>query len=257
MTDTGKSALRDSVAIVTGASRGIGRATALALGARGASVVCAARTLDAGTSAMPGTLREAVDEIRAAGGTALAVACDVTDESQVAALAEQTLGEFGHIDVLVNNAAVNVLAPFAETTLKRWDLVLNVNLRGTVACTSAVLPAMIERGAGRIINISSGAVSDPALAARLGIIPYAVSKAAVEMLTRTLAEELAPHGVGVNCLRIESAVATEGALLMNPETDTSGWEQPATAADAVVRLAVRDVSNTGNVVTIAEVRSGG
>ncbi len=242
-----------NVAIVTGASRGIGRHIALALARDGMDIVCAARSTKDAPSKLPGTIEETAEQVEALGGRALAVACDIRDEAQVDAMIAQTIDAFGRLDVLVNNAAVVAPAPFAEITTKRWDLMLDVNLRGTMLCSRAVLPQMIEQGAGRIINISSGAVTDAEVTARLGIIPYAVSKAAVEALTEALAVELQPRGIMVNCLRIESAIATEGAKLADPGVDTE-WEQPETAAEAVRWIASREVNFTGRVVTMAEVR---
>jgi citronellol/citronellal dehydrogenase len=247
-------ALAGHVAVVTGASRGIGRAVSLALAGAGADVVCAARSSDATPGKLPGTIDETAREIEALGRRALAVACDIRDEAQVRALADRTLAAFGRIDLLINNAAVNQRGPFAELPAGRWDLVLDVNLGGTANCTRAVLPHMLERGSGRVVNVSSGAATDPAVAAELGIIAYAVSKAAVESLTQSLAIELAPRGIAVNCLRIESAVATEGARRVDPEGDYSGWEQPEAVADAVLWLATREPAYTGRIVTIAETR---
>ncbi len=241
------------VAIVTGASRGIGRHIALALARDGMDIVCAARSTKDAPSKLPGTIEETAEQVDALGGRALSVACDIREEAQVDAMIAQSIKAFGRIDLLVNNAAVVAPAPFAEITTKRWDLMLDVNLRGTMLCSRAVLPRMVEQGAGRIINISSGAVTDAEVTARLGIIPYAVSKAAVEALTTALAQELRPRGIAVNCLRIESAIATEGAKLADPGVD-SGWEQPEAAAEAVRWLASRDVDYTGRVVTMAEVR---
>jgi len=242
-----------TVAIVIGASRGIGRHIALALARDGMDVVCAARSTRDAPSKLSGTIEETASEVEALGQRARAVPCDIRQEDQVAEMVSRTTEELGQIDVLVNNAAVVVPAPFSEITSKRWDLMLDVNLGGTVLCTRAVLPIMLEQGSGRIINVSSGAVTDPELAAQLGIIPYAVSKAAVEALTTALAAELQPRGISVNCLRIESAIATEGAELADPGVD-SGWEQPETAADAVRWLAAQDTSYTGHVVTMAEAR---
>ncbi len=242
-----------TVAIVTGASRGIGRHIALALARDGMDIVCAARSTKDAPSKLPGTIEETAEQVEALGGRALAVACDIRDEAQVDAMIARTIDAFGRVDLLVNNAAVVAPAPFAEITIKRWDLMLDVNLRGTMLCSRAVLPRMIEQGAGKIINISSGAVTDAEITAKLGIIPYAVSKAAVEALTQALALELQPRGVAVNCLRIESAIATEGAKLADPGVD-SGWEQPETAADAVCWLAAQDRSYTGHVITMAEAR---
>jgi citronellol/citronellal dehydrogenase len=247
--------LRDSVAVVTGASRGIGRALALALAREGASVVCTARSTAATPSKLPGTLDETLRAIEAAGGNAIAVPCDVSQRDQVEAMAHRALHAFGRVDLLVNNAAVNYWSPFAELPLKRWDLVLNVNLRGTVLCTHAFLPAMLQRGAGSIVNVSSGAVTDVKATVDLGIIPYAVSKAAVERFTTFLAEELRPAGIAVNCLRIEEAISTEGARALNPAHEAWGWETPEACAEAILWLASRDPADTGRVVTLADVRA--
>ena len=242
------------VAIVTGASRGIGRHIALALARDGMDIVCAARSTREAPSKLPGTIEETATEVEALGRRALAVPCDIRQEDQVAELVRRTAEELGRIDLLVNNAAVVAPAPFAEITTKRWNLMLDVNLGGTVLCCRTVLPVMLKQGSGRIINVSSGAVTDPALAAQLGIISYAVSKAAVEALTTALAAELEASGIAVNCLRIESAIATEGAKLADPGVE-SEWEQPETAADAVRWLAAQDLSYTGHVITMAEARA--
>lgn len=247
--------LKDQVAIVTGASRGIGRVTALALARAGASVVCTARSTAGTPAKMPGNIEEAADAVRAEGGQALAVRCDISREDEVDALIERTLAEFGRIDLLVNNAAVNAAAPFSATTVKRWDLILNVNLRGTFLCTRAVLPGMLRHGSGRIVNVSSGAAADGQMAADYRVIPYAVAKAGIEALTRGLGAELRPQRIPVNCLRIETAVATEGAALMNPDVDLSGWERPEAVAEAIVWLATRNAAYTGNVLTVGEVRA--
>lgn len=246
--------LEGRVVIVTGASRGIGRSIALALAAAGADVVCAARSSDASPSRLPGTVDETARQVEALGGRALAVPCDLRDESQVQALAARTMAAFGKIDLLVNNAAVNYRAPFVETPAARWDLVLDVNLGGSVRAIRAVLPPMIEQGSGAIVNVSSGAVTDAQVAADLDIIAYTVSKAAVETLTETLALELQPRGIAVNCLRIESPVATEGARAVDPEGDFSAWERPEAVAEAVLWLATRAPDETGRVVTVGEAR---
>lgn len=246
--------LQGTVAVVTGASRGIGRAVALALAQDGADVVCSARSTEAAPSKLPGTIEETVREVEALGRRALAVPCDISREQDVDELAQRTLSHFGRIDVLVNNAAVNFWAPLAELPIKRWDLVLNVNLRGTLLCAKAFLPQMLEQGSGRVINVSSGAAVDMEISAELGIIPYAVSKVAVEKLTEGMALELAPKGIAANCLRIESSVATEGARFLNPDVDYSDWETPEAAADALLWLAEREPGYTGHVVTIAEVQ---
>jgi NAD(P)-dependent dehydrogenase (short-subunit alcohol dehydrogenase family) len=250
--------LSGQVAVVTGASRGIGRAIAVEFARAGADVVVSARSSEKAPSKLPGTIEETAREVEAAGGRAIAVPTDVTDEGQVQAMAQRTLDEFGRVDILVNNAGISFPAPFNQTPLKRWDLVMNVNLRGPVMCTQAFLPRMLEQGssqtggrpAGRIINISSylAEVLMP------GMMSYSVSKIALEKLTQALAAELQPKKIAVNALRIEMNIATEGWQFRNPNIDYSDWEKPEAASEATLWLATRDPSYTGRVVTIAEIR---
>src|SRR3990170_2403766 len=148
--------LSGQVAVVTGASRGIGRAIAVEFARAGADVVVTARTSEAVPSKLPGTVEETARQVEALGRRALAISADVTNEEQVQAMASRTLEEFGQVDILVNNAGISFPAPFHQTPLKRWDLVMNVNLRGPVMCTQAFLPSMMERRSGSIINVSSG-----------------------------------------------------------------------------------------------------
>jgi 3-oxoacyl-[acyl-carrier protein] reductase len=177
------------VAIVTGAAKGLGRAYALALAADGWSVV-AADVLDLGA---------VTEEIDAAGGTAHAVATDVSDEASTEALAAEALERFGRIDALVNNAAIFTSIekkPFHELTVDEWDRMFAVNVRGTWLCCKAVAPAMKDARAGRIVNVSSMTVP--------GGIPlflhYVSSKAAIVGLTRALARELGDWGIAVNAI---------------------------------------------------------
>ena len=250
--------LSGQVAVVTGGSRGIGRAIAIDFARAGADVVVAARSSEKAPTKLPGTIEETAREVEAAGrrpdgrpsGRALAIPMDVTDEAQVQAMAQRTLEEFGRVDVLVNNAGISFPAPFSQTSLKRWDLVMNVNLRGPVMCTQAFLPRLLEQGGGRIINISSylAEVLMP------GMMSYSVSKIALEKLTQALAAELQPKSIAVNALRIEMNIVTEGWQYLNPSIDYSNWEKPEAASEATLWLATRDPSYTGQVVTIAEVR---
>ncbi|TET95597.1 MAG: SDR family NAD(P)-dependent oxidoreductase [Dehalococcoidia bacterium] len=250
--------LSGQVAVVTGASRGIGRAIAVDFARAGADVVVAARSSEKAPTKLPGTIEETAREVEAAGrrpdgrpsGRALAIPMDVTDEAQVQAMAQRTLEEFGRVDILVNNAGISFPAPFSQTPLKRWDLVMAVNLRGPVMCTQAFLPRMLEQGGGRIINISSylAEVLMP------GMMSYSVSKIALEKLTQALAAELQPRSIAVNALRIEMNIATEGWQYLNPSIDYSNWEKPEAASEATLWLATRDPSYTGQVVTIGEAR---
>lgn len=246
----GQVLLQGQAALVTGASRGIGRAIAMELARLGADVVLAARSTEAAPSRVPGTIDETARQVAALGRRALALSVDLTSAEQVEAMARRTLDEFGHLDIVVNNAAYMYRSPFYKTPLVRWDLVMNVNLRGPVICTQAFLPHMMKRGGGRILNISSAA----SVMLLPEIVSYSVSKIALETLTRGLAHQLRDSNIAANALRIESAVATEGAVFLNPDGDYSDWEQPEAVAACAGWMVCRPASYTGNVVTIAQVR---
>lgn len=238
--------LAGKVAIVTGASRGIGKATALGLAREGAAVVVAARS-DAARGRIPGTIHQTVAEITAAGGRALAVQTNVADEDSVAELVRRTLAEFGRVDIMVNNAAGAFYKPVAETPAPRWDLVVGVNLRGPFLCSKAVLPHMIAQRSGSIVNLSSRA-SEHGHGTFTGVA-YCATKAAVERFTTALAEEVTPHNVAVNAIKPRGAVSTEGMRLQNPDADWSSWDQPDDfMVKAIVFLAAQDATGvTGGV----------
>jgi NAD(P)-dependent dehydrogenase (short-subunit alcohol dehydrogenase family) len=177
------------VAIVTGGARNIGRAIALRLAREGFAVVVADIDAD--------RLAAVAAEIEQPGHRCLAIPADITEEAQIASLVEQTLQQFGRIDVLVNNAAIiGPTAPVANIQRIDWEQVLAVNLTGAFLCARAVLPAMQRQHAGRIINISSIA-GKIAYALRS---PYAVSKWGLIGLTLTLAKEVGPHNIQVNAI---------------------------------------------------------
>jgi len=146
--------LEGKVALVTGASRGVGAATAVALAEAGAMVACAARATDAAPLPLPGTLDDTVRRVEAVGGTAIAVPTNLAVESQVEAMVATTLERFGRIDVLVNNAAITFPGDL-ELAMKRYDLIMAVDLRAPLVAMRAVVPAMREQGAGAIVNVSS------------------------------------------------------------------------------------------------------
>jgi NAD(P)-dependent dehydrogenase (short-subunit alcohol dehydrogenase family) len=243
--------LKDQVVVVTGASRGIGRQIAIDFAKAGADIVVTARSSENAPSKLPGTIEETASAVEAEGRRALAVPMDVTSEEQIEEMAARTLKEFGRCDILVNNAAISSPALFHETPLKRWDLVMNVNVRGPVMCMQAFLPSMIENKSGRIINVSS------ILAAEVisPMVSYSVSKIALEKLTQYAGLELKPHNVAVNCLRIELSIATEGWMFRNPGMDFSDWAKPPEASETALWMAVQPPTWTGNVMTIAEVRA--
>jgi 2-deoxy-D-gluconate 3-dehydrogenase len=180
--------LTGRVAIVTGASRGLGRAIAIGLAEAGARVVLAGRDVPA--------LESTRSEVAAGGGTAMALEVDVTDRSSVDAMVESSIKEWGQIDILVNNAGVLQLGPFIDLPEAELTRVLDTNLLGTYRCTQAVGRVMLERRRGKVINVSSSA----GLRGRAMEVGYSASKGAVNMLTLSLAVEWARYGINVNAV---------------------------------------------------------
>lgn len=247
--------LDGKVAIVTGASRGIGRNMAVALADAGCAVVVAARSVEENPK-LPGTIHAVAARIAASGGRALALACDVTSAESIAATVAATLERFGRIDCLINNAGVMWLAKTEQTPLKRWDLVMRVNLTGTFLFTKAVLPAMRAQKSGSLIAITTSGVTMTDAAKQGGSNAYWVSKAAVERLYAGLASELAPDGIAVNCLAPSGVVLTEGwqyasgGVRIPPEY----VEAPEVMGEAAVVLAAQDAAGiTGRVLSSQQV----
>jgi NAD(P)-dependent dehydrogenase (short-subunit alcohol dehydrogenase family) len=180
--------IKGKVCIVTGASRGLGRAIAIALAEAGGDVAAVARSEK--------SINETADMVKRHGRRALAVPCDVHDSTSITAMVERVLTEFGHIDVLINNAGGGDLKPLIDTSEEQWLRILDLNVNATFRMCKAVGPHMIKRHQGRIINMSSmyGVVGERNLTA------YCASKGAIIQLTRALALEWAEHNITVNAL---------------------------------------------------------
>ncbi|MCU1460410.1 MAG: short-chain dehydrogenase [Acidimicrobiales bacterium] len=235
---------------MTGASRGIGKGLALGLAAAGAAVACAARTEVPLAGGLPGTIGATAEAITRAGGRAIAIRCDIGDEEDIKRLVEQTVHEFGRLDVLVNNAMAPTRGRFDESSVAMWDESMRINVRSLYVGCQAALPHLQAAGGGSIINISSGGAehsSNPYLPP--GFIFYAVAKAAMERFSTVIAGELAEHNVAINALR-PGAVRTELAEHeLGPDQDWTGWATPDAVVPAVLHLAVqRGDGITGRVV---------
>lgn len=240
--------LSNKVAIVTGSSRGLGKAIAIGFAGEGASVVIAARTEAEGP--MPGTIYKTAEEIEALGQRAIAVRCDVTSEESVNDMVQKALAQFGHIDILVNNAGIAYYPPVVETPLKRWELVIRVNLIGAFLCTKAVLPKMVEQRRGSIINITSVSATDrgPSVTG----VAYGVSKAGLERFTWGLATEVGKYNIAVNALKPKGVVDTEGMRFMLPDEDRSQWVSPDMMVKAAIFLAAQDATGVTGTVAFDE-----
>ena len=248
--------LEGKVAIVTGASRGLGRDIAVGLAKYGTSVTVAARTTIERED-LPGTIYKTVEQIEQVGGKGIAVQTDVTNEESVQHMMQKTLDEFGRVDILVNNAGIAFYIPTVEMPLKRWDLTLRVNLYGTFICSKAVLPQMLGQRSGCIINISTHGrrtVSPRRFTDRhvLGTAAYEAAKGGVEHFTTALATELSGYNIVVNCIKPEYGVATEGMKFWFPNWDWSGSASSETMVKATTFLASQGASGVNGVVTTAE-----
>jgi NAD(P)-dependent dehydrogenase (short-subunit alcohol dehydrogenase family) len=242
--------LTGRVVIVTGASRGIGKGLAIGLAARGATVVCAARTVTEEPGGLPGTIHDTVAAIEAGGGRALAVRCDIGEPDDIERLVVTTADTYGRIDVLINNAMAPTRTTFEDSTVDQWDESMRVNVRSLYLLCRAAVPHMVKSGGGSIINVSSGGAgheSTPFMPP--GYVIYAVAKAAMERFSSALAPELRDRGVVINALR-PGAVKTElSTRELGEDHDWTGWTTPDAVVPAVAFLAQQIGTDfTGRIV---------
>jgi citronellol/citronellal dehydrogenase len=241
------------VAIVTGASRGIGAEIARRFGAEGAAVAAAARTTDTGGSPFAGTVGETAEQIRAAGGTAVAIGTNLAKPQDRERLVSETTAQFGAPDILVNNAAVTYFRRVEDFTPKQYALMFDVQVEASFHLAQLVLPGMREHGGGWILNISSIAAVHPqiqptAWAGRGGTV-YGMCKAAIERFSTGLAAELYNDNIAVNALAPNKVVPTPGTIFHHLTTEHDpNSEPPSVMAAAALMLCSADPkTRTGRV----------
>ena len=213
---------------ITGASRGIGRAIALRAARDGANVAIAAKS-DVPNPKLPGTIHSVAAEVEAAGGRALALKCDIRDEDAVHAAVAATVDAFGGLDILVNNASAIWLRGTLDTPMKRFDLMQQVNSRGTFLCAQACLPHLLEAANPHVLTLAPPPSLDPKWwGPHTG---YTLAKMGMSFVTIGLAAEFGRRGVAVNALWPRTVIATD-AVNMLPGVDTANCRKPEIVADA-------------------------
>ena len=236
--------LDGKVAIVTGASRGIGAEIARRFALEGAAVAVAARTTEPGTSPFDGTIGETVEQIRADGGTAVAIRSDLSRPEDRERLVAETASQLGAPDILVSNAAVTYFTPVEDFSARRLRLMFDVQVEGPFQLAQLVIPGMRGKGSGWILNISSGAARHPAIppASRFrGGTVYGMCKAAIERFSTGLAAELYDDNIAVNALSPSRVVPTPGTLFHHLTTeDNPSNEPPSVMAEAALLLCAGD-----------------
>ena len=229
---------------ITGGSRGIGLAIALRAAADGASIAIAAKTAEENPK-LPGTIFSAAKEIEAAGGTALPIQCDIRDEDAVVAAVAKTAEQFGGLDILINNASAINLTPTEKTAAKRFDLMFDVNVRGTFLTSQAVIPHLRESAkAGRnphILTLSPPLSMSPKWFKNH--VAYTMSKYGMSMCVLGMAEEFKRDGIAVNALWPRTAIDT-AALQMIPGVDTDFCRKPEILSDTAYIILNRDSKTT-------------
>ena len=239
---------------ITGGSRGIGLAIALRAAADGASIAIAAKTADANPK-LPGTIFSAAKEIEAAGGTALPIQCDIRDEAAIEAAVAEAATQFGGLDILINNASAINLTPTEKTPAKRFDLMFDVNVRGTFLTSQAAIPYLRESakagGNPHILTLSPPLSMSPKWFKNH--VAYTMSKYGMSMCVLGMSEEFKREGIAVNALWPRTAIDT-AALQMIPGVDTDFCRKPEILADTAHIILNRDAkTTTGNFFVDDEV----
>jgi len=232
------STLSGKTLFITGASRGIGRAIALRAARDGANIAIASKS-SVPNPKLPGTIHSVAAEVQAAGGQALALKCDIRDEEQVNAAVAATVDAFGGIDILINNASAIWLHGALDTPMKRYDLMQQVNARGSFLCAQACLPHLLSAANPHILSLAPPPSLDPKWWGPH--TAYTLAKMGMSFVTIGLAAEFGPRGVAVNALWPRSIIATD-ALNMIPGIDMAGCRKPEIVADAAHAVLIREAA---------------
>lgn len=232
--------LKNKTLFITGASRGIGKAIALRAARDGANIVVASKSSEPDPR-LPGTIHSAAVEIEAAGGRALAVALDVRDEAQIARAVALAVERFGGIDILVNNASAIHPCGVLETPMKRYDLMMDINARGTFACSQACLPHLLKAGNPHILTLSPPMDMNPKWFQVHSA--YTASKYAMSMISLGLSQEFRSQGVAVNGLWPRTLIATSALKLAAPG-EAARARKPEIMADAAFHILTQASKST-------------
>ena len=237
--------LKGKTAFITGASRGIGKAIAMRLAEDGANIAVVAKTKDPHPK-LPGTVYSAVDDIESVGGKGIPCIADIRFEDQVQVAIEATVKEFGGIDILINDASAISLTPTLETTMKRFDLMFSVNVRGTFLCSRLSIPYLKKSDNPHILNLSPPLNMDSKWFAHH--VAYTMSKYGMSMCVLGMAEEFKKDGIAVNALWPRTAIATAAVEnLLGGETAIKHSRKPEIVADAAYIILNRpSTETTGN-----------
>jgi citronellol/citronellal dehydrogenase len=235
---------QNKTALITGASRGIGREIALKLAAAGANVAILAKTAEAHPK-LEGTIHTVAKEVEVLGAKALPLQVDVRDEQQIHTAVKQVVETFGGIDILINNASAISLTPAMQTPMKRYDLMQAVNARATFACSQACMPALKESDNPHILTMSPPINLDPKWFK--DYTAYTISKFGMSMCTLGLAEEFKEAGIAVNSLWPQTAIATAAIAVNFPPEVLAASRKPSIMADAAMTILSKDSREvTGN-----------
>lgn len=227
--------LEDKVAFITGTTRGVGKEIALTLASEGCNIVSTGKT-DEPHDVLPGTIYETAEEVEERGSLALPIKLDVTDESSVVDAIEETVDEFGRIDILINNAGAIYLTPFEQTQIKQFDIMMDVNTRGAYLCIYHALPHLKEQDQAHVLNMSPPLTETTHKGAAPA--PYGISKIGMTYLAKALAQELSDEPIGVNSMWPAVGISTAATERFGVPEDT--LRTADIMAEAVREIVSRD-----------------